>query len=114
MTDVLNQFMPKLMRTMSALMALMVCSCQTLLTVQPVKPANVPFMKNAPTECYFLDDFMPIPDSMVVGRSSGLGVRYYTYNMANYKDYEKLKIILAFYSRDDKCWSLFEETIAPE
>lgn len=69
----------------------------------------LPFMRMDGTECYYLDDFMPTPDNMVVGKSSGLHLRYYTYRSATYKTWESERIMLAFYSRDSRCWSLFEE-----
>jgi hypothetical protein len=73
---------------------------------------NLPFMRMEPNECYYLDDFIPTPDSMVTGKSGGLFLRYYTYKSAVYKVWEKEKIMLAFYSRDNRCWSLFEEYAA--
>jgi hypothetical protein len=60
-------------------------------------------------ECYYLDDFMPTPDNMVSGKSAGLFLRYYTFRSATYKAWERERIMLAFYSRDNRCWSLFEE-----
>jgi hypothetical protein len=70
---------------------------------------SLPFMRMEPSECYYLDDFIPTPDSMVTGRSSGLYLRYYTYKSAVYKVWDKEKVMLAFYSKDNRCWSLFEE-----
>ncbi|MEN9530324.1 MAG: hypothetical protein RI932_2197 [Pseudomonadota bacterium] len=72
-------------------------------------PVTLPFMRMEPGECYYLDDFMPTPDSMVSGKSSGLYLRYYTFSSAVYKVWEKERVMLAFYSRDNRCWSLFEE-----
>lgn len=72
-------------------------------------PIELPFMRMEPQECYYLDDFMPTPDKLVTGLSNGLYLRYYTYNSAIYKFWEKEKVMLAFYSRDQRCWSLFEE-----
>lgn len=72
----------------------------------------LPFMRMEAGECYFVDDFMPTPDSMVTGRSGGMFLRYYTYRSAVYKVWESEKIMLAFYSRDNRCWSLFEEYAA--
>ncbi|MDD9950623.1 MAG: hypothetical protein OXT67_03565 [Zetaproteobacteria bacterium] len=69
----------------------------------------LPFLKNSPNECYFLDEFMPAPNNLVTGRSGSLSLRYYTYNLASYKDWPKHQIILSFYSTDLQCWSLFEE-----
>ncbi|MDD1422557.1 hypothetical protein MEO40_26305, partial [Dolichospermum sp. ST_sed1] len=70
---------------------------------------DLPFIKNTPEECYYLDEFMPAPDSMVPGKTGALSLRYYTYKLANYKDWAKKQVILSFYSADDMCWSLFEE-----
>lgn len=70
---------------------------------------EIPFIKNSPDECYYLDEFMPMPDSLVPGKTGTLNLRYYTYKMANYKDWQGKKIVLSFYSSDNLCWSLFEE-----
>ena len=72
----------------------------------------LPFLKNSPNECYFLDEFMPAPNNLVTGRSGSLNLRYYTYNLATYKEWGKHRIILSFYSTDLQCWSLFEEFYA--
>lgn len=72
----------------------------------------LPFLKNSPNECYFLDEFMPAPNNLVTGRSGSLNLRYYTYNLATYKEWPKHRIILSFYSTDLQCWSLFEEFYA--
>lgn len=69
----------------------------------------LPFMRMDSNECYYLDDFMPTPDNMVLGKSSGLHLRYYTFRSATYKTWESERVMLAFYSRDNRCWSLFEE-----
>lgn len=70
----------------------------------------VPYIKNSPNECYYLDEFMPIPNNLVTGKSGSLSLRYYTYNRASYKDWHnKNQIILSFYSKDAQCWSLYEE-----
>ncbi len=73
------------------------------------EPVLVPFIKNTPNECYFLDQFMPVPDGLVRGKNGSINLRYYDYKAANYKDWERKHIILSFYSQDDRCWSLFEE-----
>jgi hypothetical protein len=70
---------------------------------------SLPFMRMESTECYFIDDFMPTPDNMVSGKSGGLHLRYYTYKSAIYKIWDEEKVMLAFYSKDSRCWSLFEE-----
>ena len=73
---------------------------------------SLPFMRMEAGECYFVDDFMPTPDNLVSGRSGGLWLRYYTYKSAVYKVWDEEKVMLAFYSRDNRCWSLFEEYAA--
>ena len=70
---------------------------------------TLPFIKNSPNECYYLDEFMPTPDNMVTGKTGTLSLRYYTYQKATFKDWSRSKIILSFYSSDERCWSLFEE-----
>lgn len=72
-------------------------------------PVVLPFMRMDSTECYYLDDFMPTPDNMVSGKSAGLYLRYYTFRSATYKVWEQERVMLAFFSRDNRCWSLFEE-----
>jgi len=83
--------------------------CAIFTRVKTVDTVQLPFLKNSAEECYFLDEFMPLPDRMVTGQAGLMGLRYYSYNAANYKDWKDNKIVLAFYSRDDRCWSLFEE-----
>lgn len=70
---------------------------------------TLPFMRMDGGECYYLDDFMPTPDNLVSGKSSGMFLRYYTFRSATYKTWEQERVMLAFYSRDNRCWSLFEE-----
>ena len=77
--------------------------------LKTVDTVQLPFIKNSANECYFLDEFMPTPDSMVSGKSGPLSLRYYTYKAATYKDWNDKLIVLSFYSSDDSCWSLFEE-----
>jgi hypothetical protein len=91
--------------------ALLAAACSTLPEARKDLgfPVELPFMRMEPAECYFLDDFLPTPDSMVTGRSGGLHLRYYTYNSAIYKFWNEEKVMLAFYSKDEVCWSLFEE-----
>jgi len=87
--------------------------CQTISLVTNSQVAGtgvvLPFIKNSPNECYYLDEFMPTPDHMVSGKSGYLTLRYYTYQNASFKDWSKRQITLSFYSSDQKCWSLFEE-----
>lgn len=98
----------------SALLLLVLClvvSCNYLSLGRATLDDKMvlPFLKNTPSECYYLDDFMPVPDALVSGKTGGLNLRYYTYNYATYKDWSEKHIILSFYSRDSHCWSLFEE-----
>ncbi len=89
--------------------ALAFTGCQTILLPEAVVPVALPYIKNSANECYYLDEFMPVPDAMVTGEAGAMRLRYYTYKLANYKDWDKREIVLSFYSRNEKCWSLFEE-----
>jgi hypothetical protein len=93
----------------TASIILVVSACQSVEKLERRIPVQVPFVRNSANECYYLDEFMPVPDSLVSGESGAMKLRYYTYDFANYKDWIDRKIVLSFYSRDDKCWSLFEE-----
>lgn len=95
----------------SAWLAAFACGCTTVPENRKDlgRPVSIPFMRMEASECYFVDDFMPTPDNLVTGRSGGLFLRYYVYRSAIYKIWEDEKIMLAFYSRDNRCWSLFEE-----
>lgn len=85
-------------------------ACQTAtLGFKTDQATALPFLKNTPNECYYLDEFMPVPDGLVNGKSGSMNLRYYSYKAANYKDWQQKEIILSFYSKDDRCWSLFEE-----
>ena len=88
---------------------LFLAGCETLVKLEGRTPVVLPYIKNTANECYYLDDFMPVPDSMVTGEAGLLRVRYYTYKFANYRNWQNREIVLSFYSRDEKCWSLFEE-----
>lgn len=91
--------------------------CSTLGVSARVKTADtvqLPFIKNSANECYYLDEFMPVPDGLVSGQTGHLKLRYYTYKAAHYKDWDNRQIILSFYSKDDRCWSLFEEYYVAE
>lgn len=86
--------------------------CSTLGLSARIKTADtvkLPMIKNSANECYFLDEFMPTPDSMVTGKAGTLSLRYYNYKAADYKNWEEKNVVLSFYSPDDRCWSLFEE-----
>lgn len=88
--------------------------CKTLGVDPKVKvddSINLPYMRNIANECYYLDEFMPVPDALVKGRNGQLNLRYYTYRTANYKEFKDQSLILSFYSQDEKCWSLFEELL---
>ena len=84
-------------------------SCETVVKTSMDTAVQLPFFKNSNNECYYLDDFMPMPDALVTGESGSLKLRYYTYKAANYKKWHNNSIVLYFYSSDNKCWSLFEE-----
>jgi hypothetical protein len=77
-------------------------------------PVSLPFMRlEQGGECYYIDDFMPTPDSLVTGKTTGLYLRYYTYWFAKYKYWSEVGIMLSFYSKDSRCWALFEEYVLP-
>jgi hypothetical protein len=84
-------------------------ACKTMVSTGGVDPTFLPFLRNSPNECYYLDDFMPVPDGLVTGKSGNLDLRYYSYKTANYKEWNTKAIMLSFYSRNGRCWSLFEE-----
>ncbi len=91
--------------------ALVMHGCNTLdeAPLGTIDPVILPFIKNTANECYYVDEFMPVPDNMVTGKYGALGLRYYNYKHASYKNWQSKQIILSFYSQDGKCWSLFEE-----
>ena len=99
------------MQKLGSLLTLLIIltGCQTSFSVKPEQPVLIPLLKNTPNECYYLDEFMPTPDGVVSGKTGALSLRYYTYKMANYKEWQHKHVILSFYSKDDRCWSLFEE-----
>jgi len=81
----------------------------------PPAPVVLPFLRLAQAgECYYLDDFMPTPDSLVTGKNGNLHLRYYNYRYARYKTWSETGIMLSFYSKDSRCWSLFEEYVFPK
>lgn len=86
-------------------------ACTSTSDAEKSKPVAVtlPFMRVDTSECYFIDDFLPTPDNLVTGKSSGYFLRYYTYKVAKYKDWDSAKLMLSFYSRDSRCWSLYDE-----
>ena len=45
------------------------CACETLIKIEGATPVNLPYIKNTANECYYLDDFMPVPDAIVSGES---------------------------------------------
>ena len=105
-----------LKKTTLVLLLIPIISCKTFFAAKKVTKDGVvlPFVKNTPNECYFLDEFMPVPDNMVTGRSGAVNLRYYNYAAAKYKDWPKRRVILSFYSTDKHCWSLFEELYVVE
>ena len=83
--------------------------CQTAVSTGGPDPTFLPFLKNTANECYYIDEFMPVPDGLVSGKSGALDLRYYSYKLANYKEWRAKEIMLSFYSKNGRCWSLFEE-----
>lgn len=101
---------PKFIKIINIILAVLLSACQTPLELDVIRDGvQLPYIKNTANECYYLDEFMPIPDNLVSGRNGKLKLRYYTYKLAQYKDYKDKHIILSFYSTDEQCWSLFEE-----
>lgn len=91
-------------------MSFLAIGCVTAsLQVADPEAVSLPILKNSANECYYLDEFMPLPDGLVTGKSGNLDLRYYTYKAANYKEWRIKGIMLSFYSRNGRCWSLFEE-----
>jgi hypothetical protein len=88
--------------------------CKTSMKTASADGSYLPFLKNSPNECYFLDEFMPTPDGLVKGKTGSLKLRYYSYKAASYKDWDSKHVVLSFYSSDDRCWSLFEEYFVAE
>ena len=79
-----------------------------------VATVAIPTLQLADTgECYYLDDFMPTPESLIEGKSGGLYTRHYSYKGASFKEYARVNMVLSFYSSDKRCWSLFRESIIP-
>jgi hypothetical protein len=87
--------------------------CKTAISTG-TEAVYLPSLKNTPNECYYLDEFMPVPDGLVAGKNGSLDLRYYTYKTANYKEWRLKEIMLSFYSKNGKCWSLFEEYYVAE
>lgn len=75
----------------------------------PSVPVVLPYLRMETGECYFIDDFLPTPENLVTGRVGGLFTRYYTYGSASYKEWTSQRIMLSFFSKDSRCWTLFEE-----
>lgn len=94
--------------TTALILGLWSCSKISVQVADP-EPISLPFLKNSANECYYLDEFMPIPTEMVTGRTGSMDLRYYNYKLANYKEWQLTGIMLKFYSRNGRCWSLFEE-----
>jgi hypothetical protein len=109
-TRSLSQTLLKVSATLGVVLPMFV-GCKTLFFAPSTGPQAVqlPYLKNNANECYYLDDFMPTPDGLVSGRSGAMNLRYYTYKTASYKELRSVQVNLAFYSSDQRCWSLFEE-----
>ncbi|MEZ4742543.1 MAG: hypothetical protein R3B45_08860 [Bdellovibrionota bacterium] len=103
------QCLAKIINILFIVTIIVSCATNSQIGENLIPPIELPFIKNSPEECYFLDEFMPVPDKLVPGKTGSLGLRYYTYNLANYKDWDHKQITLSFYSVDDQCWYLFEE-----
>ena len=89
-----------------ALLVFAVSSCASLLgdsSIGEYDSVQLPYFRNSSNECYYLDEFMPVPDSLVAGKYGRLNLRYYTYKEATYKEMDSTYIVLSFYSQDDRC-----------
>lgn len=106
----------KTIAKIAALIAILMylSGCQTAVSTGPSDAVHLPFLKNSPNECYYLDQFMPVPDSLVSGKNGAMDLRYYSYRTANYKEWRIKQIMLSFYSKNGLCWSLFEEFYVAE
>ena len=111
--DELNGGKPMKSLFFTVLLLLMQFGCQSMsgsnMAGSASTAVSLPFIKNSPNECYYLDEFMPTPDNLVSGKSGHLSLRYYTFHNASFKDWNKRQITLSFYSVDERCWTLFEE-----
>ena len=106
---------PRLLLSLGLILgALTLGGCQTAVSTGPGDAVFLPFLKNSANECYYLDEFMPLPDGLVSGKNGALDLRYYSYKMANYKEWRLKQIMLSFYSKNGRCWSLFEEYFVAE
>lgn len=101
-----QKFMAILFLTLTALLSV---SCKSL-EGSDLAPVDLPSLRVEAGECYYLDDFLPTPNNLVTGKNGGLFLRYYTYKSANYKMWSEREMMLSFYSRDNRCWSLFDES----
>lgn len=88
------------------------CASVAVVEAPTAPPVMLPYLRLDTTECYFIDDFLPTPDSLVTGRVGGLFTRYYSYGLATYKEWDAHKVMLSFFSKDNRCWALFEEFAA--
>lgn len=104
----------KCMVSAALMLLLLAAGCKTSFQAAGTEPVHIPFLKNSANECYYLDEFMPVPDGMVTGKSGQLDLRYYSYKTANYKEWRLKEIMLSFYSKNGRCWSLFEEYYVAE
>jgi len=103
------------MKVLLALITIILVSCNSVHDMGAGRIAvTLPLMQVADSgECYYLDNFMPTPNSIQEGKSGGLYTRHYTYRAAIFKDYSLVNVTLSFYSPDKTCWSLWRETILP-
>lgn len=119
-TDILRVRILKMKKTITTviiaytLMLLIFTSCMSMRQNELRTAVDLSFLQTCDMrECYYLDDFMPTPDSLTAGKSGGLYTRHYNYTKAVYHDNLEGHIILSFYSPDKSCWTLFRESILP-
>ena len=99
---------------LTVVMAVMTSGCLKSLTIHAADPVDLPLMRNTASQCYYIDEFLPLPNNVLTGRSGEYALRHYFYKKANYKEWGELPVMLSFYSKDGRCWSLYEEYTAAQ
>ena len=99
----------RLMLKTLLLAQLLVAGCVSSMNIKRAAPVDLPLLINTANECYYIEDFLPVPNNILSGQSGKYAVRKYFYKNANYKDKLETDMMLSFYSKDGRCWSLYEE-----
>lgn len=80
--------------------------------MQAPKMVHLPSLEREGSQsCYVIEDLLPKPNLLKKEQTSQFSLRYYTYTNAQYKDWKSVGVVLAFYSVDNHCWSLFDEYV---